>query len=309
MSIKVLNPGALTTVQDAGRYGFQKTGMLCCGVMDLDSYRTANRLLRNNSNDAVLEFTLFGGSYLFDSDTVIALSGADMNPVLDRHPCPMNRPVPVSAGSVLTLGAAATGCRTYLAVIGGIDVPVLSGSRSTNLKCRIGGYEGRALCRDDLLKTGSSGAKYDAACDRFTSQEAELLPVHPVYPSDVTVHVIDGPQADYFTEKGLRTFYSEPYILSSQSDRMGCRLNGPAIESIRGTDIVSDGIVFGSIQVTSDGQPIILMADRQTTGGYAKIATVCSFDLPVLAQCRPGNTVHFRKISVEEAQARHRRCS
>lgn len=302
MAMKVLSPGALTTVQDLGRYGYQQFGMPCCGVMDQNAYRTANELLSNTGNEAVLEHTLFGGSYLFDSDTVIALTGADMNPVLNRLPLPMNRPVFVQAGSTLTLGFAASGCRTYLAVLGGIDVPVTLGSRSTNLKCGIGGYEGRALRQGDVLKTGTPPFSYGEFCRRFSSKTTYTLPEHPSYPSSITVRVVEGPQNHYFTEDGLRTFYSEPYTLSEQSDRMGCRMDGPSIESIHGTDIVSDAIVFGSIQVTPAGQPIILMADRQTTGGYAKIATVCSFDLPSLAQCRPGNTVRFRKISIEEAQ-------
>lgn len=302
MAMKVLSPGALTTVQDLGRSGYQQFGMPCCGVMDQNAYKIANELLGNTGNEAVLEHTLFGGSYLFDSDTVIALTGADMDPALNRLPIPMNRPVFVQAGSILTLGLAASGCRTYLAVLGGIDVPAVLGSRSTNLKCGIGGYEGRALRQGDVLRTWAAPFSSEEFLNRFPKKAAYPLPERPAYPSAVTVRVIEGPQNHYFTENGLHTFYSEPYTLSEQSDRMGCRMNGPSIESIRGTDIVSDGIVFGSIQVTPDGQPIILMADRQTTGGYAKIATVCSFDLPALAQCRPGNTVRFRKIKIEEAQ-------
>lgn len=291
MSFKVIVPGALTTVQDLGRYGHQQSGMPCSGVMDQQSFFTANELLGNSPDAAVLEHTLFGGGYQFISDTVIALTGADMAPTVNGSPCPMYRPVLIPAGSILMLGLAKHGCRTYLAVSGGIDVPSVLGSRSTNLKCRIGGFEGRALQAGDILQTGPGVLSYEELSGRTAPQ--------PVFSSDITVHVIEGPQADYFTEHGLQTFYTEPYTVSDQNDRMGCRMEGPAVESIRGTDIISDGIVFGSVQVTSAGQPIILMADRQTTGGYAKIATVCSADLPLLAQCRPGDKVHFMKKDLE----------
>lgn len=291
MSFKVIVPGALTTVQDLGRYGYQQSGMPCSGVMDQQSFSTANELVGNSPDAAVLEHTLFGGGYQFVSDTVIALTGADMNPTVNGTPCPMYRPVQVPAGAVLMLGMAENGCRTYLAASGGIDVPVVLGSRSTNLKCRIGGFEGRSLKAGDILQTGPVRISYEEIKDRSAPQ--------PVFSSSISVHVIEGPQADYFTAHGLQTFYTETYTVSGQSDRMGCRMEGPAVESISGTDIISDGIVFGSIQVTSAGQPIILMADRQTTGGYAKIATVCSADLPLLAQCRPGDKVHFIKKDPE----------
>lgn len=294
MSIKVLSPGALSTVQDLGRQGYQQYGILCCGVMDRDACAAANRLLDNPPEAAVLEFTLLGGSYLFDADTVIALAGADMRPAVNGQPCPMYRPVQIKAGEVLALHMAQTGCRTYLAVAGGIDVPRVMGSRSTDLKCGIGGYRGRALRAGDLLNTGESHIAFARIAQR---QEAA-----PVYASPLILRAIGGPQEDSFTPEGLRAFYGSSYILTEHSDRMGCRLAGPRVESKNGTDIISDGIVFGSVQVTSAGQPIVLMADHQTTGGYAKIATVCSFDLPGLAQRRPGDTIRFQKITLEKAR-------
>ena len=167
------------------------------------------------------------------------------------------------------------------------------GSRSTNIKCGIGGFCGRRLQAGDILKTAEPD--YSLIPSSFYD-----LPEHPVYPSHVSLRVIEGPQADYFSEEEKHTFYSSSYTVSAESDRMGCRLNGPAVKSLHGTDIISDGIVFGSIQITSSGQPIIMTADRQTTGGYAKIATVCSFDLPALAQCRPGASVCFQRIRLED---------
>ncbi|MDY3248766.1 MAG: biotin-dependent carboxyltransferase family protein [Candidatus Choladocola sp.] len=293
MAIRVLFPGALTTVQDPGRFGYQQAGIPCSGVMDQRSFSIANGLTGNLPGAAVLEHTILGGQYLFTQDAVIALTGADMDPRIDGSPCPMYRPVQISSGSVLSLGTARKGCRTYLAVTGGIDVPEVLGSRSTNIKCGIGGYEGRALLAGDLLPVGDSRVTYDEIRSRTSAE----IP----YASDIRIRVIEGPQNDYFTENGLFTFYSGTYTVTGQSDRMGCRLSGPSIESIHGTDIISDGIVFGSIQITPAGEPIVLMADRQTTGGYAKIATVCTADLPLLAQARPGDTVHFEKITVSAA--------
>ena len=288
MAFRVIVPGALSTVQDLGRFGYQKSCMPCSGVMDQKAYESANQLVNNQKNEAVIEHTVFGGSYRFQSDTVIALTGADMKPSIDGKACPMYRPVFVPSGGILSLGAAVNGCRTYLAAAGGILVPPVLGSRSTNLKCKIGGFQGRALQSGDLLDTGTLSVPFQ--------QIKDLSLKAPVYSKEIKVRVIEGPQSDYFTEKGLNLFYSAPYTVSEQSDRMGCRLEGPAVESIHGTDIVSDGIVFGSIQITSSGMPIVLMADRQTTGGYAKIATVITDDLPLLAQAVPGTTIHFQKM-------------
>ncbi len=294
MAIYVLQPGPLTTVQDMGRFGYQASGMPVSGAMDRRAFRDANALAGNNGNEAVLEFTLLGGSFRFTASTVIALTGADMSPVLDGNPCPMYAAVPVKGGAVLSLSYAKSGCRTYLAVSGGIDVPPVMRSRSTCLKCRIGGFGGRALAAGDTVPTGKG------ASAGFSEPGGTTAP--PVYPDHVTARVVEGPQAHCFTEDGLAAFYSAPYTVTTQSDRMGCRLDGPAVAAKESADILSDGTVFGSIQITSAGQPVILMADRQTTGGYAKIATVCTADLPVIAQCRPGNTVRFQKITLEEAQ-------
>ncbi len=294
MAIKVITPGALTTVQDFGRFGYQESGMQPCGVMDQRSYTIANTLVGNQKHEAVLEFSLIGGSYQFDAPCILALTGADMSPVLNHAPCPMNRAVQIKAGDVLTLGTAVSGCRTYLAVSGGIDVPLVMGSRSTSLKCRIGGFYGRALQPGDLLPVGKDDSGFEHVKDLCYSQ--------PDYSDHVILRVIEGIQTDFFTAAGLDTFYSEAYTVTAESDRMGCRLDGPAIATYHGSDIISDGIVFGSIQITSAGKPIILMADRQTTGGYAKIGTVCTADLPVIAQARPGTVIRFRKISVEDAQ-------
>lgn len=297
MKLQVLSPGPLTTVQDRGRYGYIAAGIGVSGVMDRDAYEAANYLVGNKHGEAVLEATMMGPSICFERDCICAVTGADMDTKIGNKPVESYRPFWVQAGQTLTMGCAQNGCRGYLAVQGGFDVPVVMGSRSTNLKCRIGGYEGRALKAGDTL----------IVPDESLSTVMDRKRRRPVYEQTVTVRVIPGPQAEYFTEQGFRTLWEQPFILSAKSDRMGLRLDGPAIETVSGSDIVSDGIALGAIQITSAGQPIILMADRQTTGGYAKIGTVCSMDLPKLAQLKPGGVIQFEEITVEAAQRLLRR--
>lgn len=294
MSVKVIIPGALTTVQDAGRYGYQNSGIQTSGVMDHEAYGKANYLVGNAEDEAVLEATLFGGTMEVDEDTVVALTGADMEPKINGEEAEMNRPLLLKAGDSISLGMVKSGCRTYIAFGGGIDVPVVMGSRSTNMKCAMGGYEGRPLKAGDVLQIKKPAVSYEEIRERRAKEET--------YPSLIEVRVVEGPQAEYFSEKGKAAFYGSVYTISDQSDRMGYRLEGEVVESVNGTDIISDGIAFGAVQVPASGKPIVLLADRQTTGGYAKIAVVCSFDIPKLVQGKPGDQVRFKKISVEEAQ-------
>lgn len=292
MSILVKTPGPLTTVQDEGRFFYQSSGIRPSGVMDAAAYEAANALVGNTKGEAVLEMTFLGATLEFQSAVWFALTGADMQAKLDGAPVVRYQAIRAEAGQTLAVGMAASGCRGYLAVRGGVDVPLVMGSRSTDVSAKLGGFEGRALKAGDVLPTLS--------VDDWTPTTLQYEP--PVYENTVTVRVVPGPQEEYFTAAGLDTFFSSAYEISPNSDRMGLRLEGPEIESHSGTDIVSDGIVFGSIQVPSGGVPIILMADHQTAGGYAKIGTVLSFDLPKLAQARPGDTVHFVRISAEDAQ-------
>ncbi len=292
MSIRVIVPGPLTTIQDAGRFGYQSSGIRPCGVMDRAAYDAAMALLGDCG--AVLEATFLGPTLKFGEAAVLALTGADMQAKLDGVPVPRYQAIAVQPGQILSMGMALSGCRGYIAVRGGIDVPSVLGSRSTDLKCRLGGLEGRALKAGDLLPVRMIAAAELPAAVRSMSL--------PDYPEHAVVRVILGPQAEYFTAEGIAAFLQEEYEVSPDSDRMGMRLDGPAVASLDGTDIVSDGIVFGSVQITSSGKPILLMADHQTAGGYAKLATVLSFDLPRLAQLRPGNTVRFRRLSAEAAQ-------
>ena len=294
MPVKILIPGPLTTGQDGGRYGRQSAGIPPAGAMDQEAWETGNYLVGNEQGEAGLEFTLWGGRTQFTEDTVFALTGADMCPRLDGQRVAMNVPHLAPGGAVLHMDMAKAGCRTYLAAAGGIEVPAVMGSRSTYLKCSMGGYKGRALKAGDILEVGTVRKNFEEVKNRKIRQR--------MFPREIVLRAVEGPQALYFTDKGKRTFYDSAYTISGESDRMGYRLSGQAVESKNGTDIISDPIPLGAVQVPAQGQPIVLLADRQTTGGYAKIAVVCSFDIPRIAQGRPGDLVRFLPVSIEEAQ-------
>ena len=299
----MISPGVLTTVQDTGRFGHQAAGIPEAGAMDRASLRLSNALTGNPEDAAALELTVFGGSFEFDGEGTIALTGADMRPFLNGNRMPVNTAVPVKTGDRLELGAASQGMRAYLAVSGGINVPVLLGSRSTDLKSRLGGLEGRKLRAGDVLESGSLP---QAAAELAEVQGSPCEPVlqrlaQSTDPEGVTrIRFLFGPQDAMFAEDAKKTFTDSIYTLSAACDRMGYRLEGAAVPSLNGTDILSEGICFGSIQVPANGQPIVMMADHQTTGGYAKIGTVLSEDLPLLAQLRPGKKIHFVPVTLEE---------
>jgi len=254
-------------------------------------------LVGNDENEGVLEITLTGPQLLFQSDAVIALTGADLSPEVDGAVVPMWRSFFVKAGSCLRFGQVYNGCRGYIAFAGGVDVPKVMGSKSTYVRAETGGYNGRVLKKGDLIKIGTAEKPLPSLCGKFL-----LKQYIPEYSNEYTVRAVLGPQDDYFTKKGIHTFLGCEYRVSTVSDRMGCRLEGERIETVSGSDIISDGIVMGSVQIPGDGKPIILMADGQTTGGYAKIATVVSADLWKIAQSKPGDDLRFKQASLEEAR-------
>jgi antagonist of KipI len=223
----------------------------------------------------------------------VAVTGADLSPFLNGRPLPMWEGVSVRRGDVISFGHPRSGCRSYLAVAGGIDVPVVMGSRSTYIRSGLGGLEGRALRPGDRLRAGSTRPAMPLR--RFPPR------LIPEYQAENELRVVLGPQDDHFTKGGIYTFLHSEYRISLQADRMGYRLEGAPVEHTGAADIVSDGMPAGAIQVPGDGLPIILLADRQTTGGYAKIATVSSVDLPRLAQAQAGDRVRFLPLSQEEA--------
>ncbi len=295
MSIKVITPGMLSTIQDGGRKGFAAMGFNASGVMDVRSYHIANALVGNFTDEAVIEMTYLGGSFKFLESNYIAITGADMSPKLDGVPVEMYTTVFVKQDETLTFSVAESGMRAYIAVRGGIDVPVIMGSRSTNLKCKLGGLDGRPLKAGDIVPCRD-------VYDEFHKHLIHSAPKEDFGGDEITVRVLLGPQDDYFTDHGIKTFLNSTYTVTNESDRMGCKLSGEKIEYKNTVDIISDGIVFGSIQIPRTGNPIIMLADRQTTGGYAKIATVISVDLPLLAQARPGTKVHFELIDRQKAE-------
>ena len=295
LTMKILNAGPLSTIQDGGRFGYMSTGFGSGGAMDLRAMEIANLLVGNRSDEGVIEMTMLGISAEFSDTAVIALTGADMQPLLNGEEIPMYQALQVQAGDRLTMGGAKTGMRGYLAVAGGFAVEPVMGSVSTNLQCGIGGYQGRKLQAGDVLPLRQSMELAFTGKNRCEPENQ--------YPEVVSVRVVLGPQDDYFTEKGIATFLGARYNVSGQSDRMGVRLEGNPIENKNGVDIISDGIAYGSVQIPASGTPIIMMADRQTTGGYAKIATVITADLPKIAQARPGTKICFVAVTEKEAVA------
>lgn len=292
MSIKIINAGMLSTIQDGGRFGVMKFGFTQSGAMDSKAMATANILVGNEPECAVIETTLLGITAEFTDNTIIALSGGDFSATINGTPIRRNKAYTVNAGDTLAMSYAKSGVRGYLAVSGGFDVPEVMGSRSTNLKSQIGGFFGRKLAAGDIINTFAP---------IITDTTGRELP-EETYANSITLRAVLGPQDYMFTDEDIKTFFSCEYKITQQADRMGIRLDGEPLKGKGSMDIVSDGIVFGSVQVPKNGMPIILAADRQTTGGYAKIATVISADRHLIAQARPGGTIKFAQVSVKEAQ-------
>ncbi len=293
----VFNKGGLfTTVQDYGRMGYQNLGFHVCGVMDRHAYWAANLLVDNTDREAVIEFTISGPTLYFTSDTIICITGGDFDPKINGESIPMYTAVKVKKGDELEMGFCRSGTWGYIAFAGGLDVPLVMGSRSTDIKCKLGGLEGRQIKDGDEIQFLANVKSLPLMSERKIER--------PDYGADVVeLRVTMGPQDDHFTAEGIRTFLESEYTVTSQCDRMGYRLEGKAIKHNElGADIISDGIAKGAIQVPSSGQPIIMMSDRQTLGGYTKIANVISVDLSKIAQCKYPQKVRFTKVSVEEAQ-------
>ena len=292
--IEIITPGILTTVQDFGRVGVMKNGFTQNGAMDRYSMTVANRLCGNCDSAPVLEMTVLGVTARFTQDTVVCVSGADFGAKINDKPIKRNKAYKINNGDILSMGTAKSGMRAYLAVAGGIVGEYVFGSASTNLKFAFGGHFGKKLQSGDVLSIGT-GAFPLGEIDKWEIPESE-------YSKDAQLRVVLGPQNEMYTDEDIRLFLSQEYEVNAQSDRMGIRLSGEPLKSKNGMDIISDGIVFGSVQVPNSGEPIILMADHQTTGGYAKIATVISVDLPRASQLSAGNTVRFKSVTVEEAE-------
>ncbi|MDD2958157.1 MAG: biotin-dependent carboxyltransferase family protein [Lachnospiraceae bacterium] len=295
MGIRILKGGMLTTVQDLGRTGYQSQGFGVTGVMDVRSFKIANLLLDNPENEPVLEATLIGPKLEFTSATIIAITGADMQPTVNKKSVPMYTALYMNKGDILQLNSARSGSRSYIAFSSYLDIPVVMGSRSTNCRSHIGGFKGRKLKEEDYIGFRIK-RRY---LPYFLSRKLELQEFEQ---ESAVLRVVMGPQDSHFTKQGIQTFLTSEYTVTSEFDRMGCRLEGPFIAYKDSADIISDGITFGAVQVPSHGKPIILLSDRQTTGGYAKIGVVATVDIPKLVQRKTDHKIRFQEISVQEAQ-------
>lgn len=292
-NVEVINGGMLSTIQDSGRYGYQEIGINVSGFADDYNARLANILVGNDMDSEVIEMAFLGSSFKFNAPMLIALTGADFSAKLNDEPIENYRSYLVKEGDELTLGAAQNGFRGYIAFGGEIDVPVVNGSKSTNLKTGMGGFEGRNLMSDDSFDVIVSEDKKERVLDKKYIK---------AYSKFSELRVVKGPQDDAFTDKGIFDFFnSGGYTVTKDFDRMGIRLSGSKIEHKESADIISDGTALGSIQVPSNGQPIILFVDRQTTGGYTKVGTIITADLHKLGKLNYKDKVIFTEVSPKEA--------
>ena len=288
--IRVRQPGMLTTVQDLGRPGLAHLGVPAAGAVDRRAFGLATRLVGNRKGAAALEITLAGPELELEAGVWVALTGGRVAADLDGRPVPMDMAVRVEAGQVLRVGSVTTGLRAYLAVRGGIDVPPVLGSRSTDTLAQIGPAR---LAEGARLPVGDQ-----TAGDPFQ----QVAPTPQVDPEPI-LRAVRGPRDDVFTEEAVRALIAEAWTVTSSSDRTGVRLDGPALERRRRFELKSEGMVEGSLQVPPDGHPILFLANHPTTGGYPVIAVVVGHDLPLAAQARPGTRLRFRFVSLEAARA------
>lgn len=310
LSIHILKPGLFTTIQDTGRYGFQKYGVITSGAMDRIALRIANLLVGNDENEASFEITLTGPALQFSDDSIISICGADFLPKMNGERLPMWRPIFIRAGSIVEFSNVREGCRAYIAVAGGIDVPIVMGSKSTYIRAGIGGFDGRSLKRGDVIDVGAlsndsiklmEGLR-KASINAFSTVNWTIHhTLRKSFERKPLIRFIKGPQFDLFL--GVCEKLEHHYFkVSPQSDRMGYRLLENKLELTERVELYSEAVPFGTIQVPPDGNPIILMADKQTTGGYPVLGVVASVDLSLLAQVKPGDEIKLQEITLEDAE-------
>ncbi|MFQ6342555.1 biotin-dependent carboxyltransferase family protein [Campylobacter sp. VTCC 70190] len=295
MSIKIIEASINSSLQDLGRKKFAKLGIARSGAMDENALRMANILLGNKQDEAGLELCLKGGKYEFLAENYFVLSGADFGAKLNKTQLKTCKVYKANKGDILELNLAKIGFRGYLCLAGGFDVKTFLNSKSSDAKMGVGAFDGRALQKNDILNIKDKFIPFN-----LPSRECE----NPLFknPKEPIIRVILGTNEDAFTQKGLETFLNTPYKIGSKSDRMAIYAEADTlIEHKDSADIISDPAVFGSVQVPKSGIPIILMAARQSTGGYTKIATVIGNDLPLLAQAKLGSSFRFKSITMQEA--------
>jgi antagonist of KipI len=292
---KVIKKGLITTFQDLGRYGYQQYGVVTSGAMDPLALQLGNIVVGNKRGEAGMEITMVGPELVALSAMTIAITGGDLSPKINGESAPLWKSIVLQEGDTITFGRPIQGIRTYLTVSGGFQVPVIMGSKSTYMKAGIG----QPIEDGDMLYS-----EYDHVVKNKRAIKESMI-IH--YEREISARIIEGPHRNCFTDEGIHTFFSSTYTVK-QGDRMGFRLEGPEkISHVKGADITSDAIPLGGIQVPASGQPIILMADRQTTGGYTRIGTIISEDIPKIAQLPPGGKISFKTITIEEAQLLYRK--
>jgi antagonist of KipI len=295
-ALEILSPGPLTTVQDLGRYGYGRYGVAPSGALDSFSLRVANLLAGNPEDEAGLEITLLGLKVQALTGLAVAVTGGDLQPRLNEKSLRMWCLHTIRKGDIISFKAPKSGFRSYLALGGGICVPTVMGSKSTNLSSGFGGLRGRPLQKGDILLSDSPHLYLDQAERAFDLERI------PAYTRDWVLRVLFGPQDDHFTQEVRNSFLNSSFKVTSKSDRTGIRLTGPSIQKIEGMEdsIISEGVICGTIQVPGDGQPIIILGET-VTGGYRKIATVIRADIPLLGQVKPEDQVRFSEVSMDKA--------
>ncbi|RRN69996.1 biotin-dependent carboxyltransferase family protein [Peribacillus simplex] len=304
MSLRVIKPGLLTSIQDLGRKGFQQHGVIVSGAMDAYSLRIANMLVGNKEDEAAMEITLMGPTLKIEKNCLIAITGGNLSPTIDSQTVPMWKPIYVKKGTILRFEGCKSGCRSYLSVAGGYAISTVMNSKSTYLRGEIGGFEGRALKVDDVVDFNVTSTilnnrefKEAFTTPKWFVNDKEFMPGRMP-----AIRFIDGSQYDYFTDSSKVSFTENLFKVSNQSDRMGYRISGPLLELNEKRELLSEAVTNGSVQVPPDGNPIILLADSQTTGGYPKIAQVITADLPMIAQIKPGESIQFSRVTLKEAE-------
>ncbi len=296
--IEVRAPGLLTTVQDLGREGFGPMGVSPSGAADPVALRIGNRLAGNADGAAGLEMTLFGGTFVFPEHSVVALTGSDFGATLDDQCVEMWSSLEIRAGQTLRLEATHAGARCYLCVRGSVVVKLFLGSASTHLLSGLGGFEGRALRKGDVVKIGTAGGGFRT----FRKRKVAAKALEKLAPRK-TLRVTAGPQSDWFSQAAQEAFYRSAYRITEESNRMGLRLDGAPIPANAGGEMTSEGVSLGAVQIPASGLPIILFVEQQTTGGYPKIANVISADLSSLGQLRPRDEIRFERVDMETARS------
>ena len=306
MQIKVARPGLLTTIQDLGRRGYQKYGIIASGAMDNWALRIGNAVVGNKPEEAGLEITMSGPVLELPAGLFFSLTGGDLKAEIEGIAVPMWRPIHIKKKCQLRFGRPILGCRSYMTVSGGFDVAKVMGSKSTYLRAALGGFQGRSLQKDDILPIGTSLIREGKWRERnvFFSAPCWYVPQYyvPSSKETVTLRYTLGGQWSAFSKRSQQDFSAAVFSLSNQSDRMGYRLSGPKLMLKDSLEMISEAVAFGSVQVPPDGNPIILMADRQTAGGYPKIGQIILADLPKTGQLAPGSKVCFSEVSLQEAE-------